>query len=301
MKSFWVLVSGLFLATSLPSLAYAQNITKYNNRAAFLADTGATSATGALPNVGRVIDIAVNPLGTYTLGSVTLALTTGSDDIAVGAAGTPAAPDWYLPTPGNDIALGFERMQVSTAAPVFSFGFDFVEPNTTMPPWGGTPVESTYEILLFNGPDLVGQVEFAGTAIPNDVVTFMGVWSDKAFNRVLINDITGDDDDEYFGEFYTGTTPAGCTLNLGLSYSGSTLSMNFEIGTAVPATWNVWLTYGTSSLISVLSIPIPAVTGVVLPVMAPLSSLGNIGILTTLNTASKGIACSAFKTVNTTP
>ena len=116
------------------------------------------------------------------------------------------------------MALGFERMQVATGGLVYSFGFDFIEPNVTMPPFGGTPVESTYEILLFKGPALVGQVRFEGADIPNDVQTFLGVWSDQPFDRIVINDVTGDDDDEFFGEFYTGVKPAGCTVKVDLSY-----------------------------------------------------------------------------------
>ena len=101
-------------------------------------------------------------------------------------------------------------------------------------------VESQVEILLFKGPALVGQAKFPGSTIPNNVVTFLGVWSDRPFDRVVINDTSGNDDDEYFGEFFTGTTPFGCTLALDLSYAAGTLTMNVELGSATAATWNVW-------------------------------------------------------------
>lgn len=300
MRTFLILSAASLLAAALPSLAYAQNITTFNNRAAFLAATGATNASGALPNDGRVLDVTVNPLGTYSLGSLTLGLTTGSNNVAVG--GATVLADWYPPAPGNEIALGFENVQVSTSGPVFSFGFDFIEPDTTVQAWGGAPVESTYELLLFNGEDLVGQVEFSGASIPNDVVTFLGVWSDKTFNRVVINDLTGDDDDEYFGEFYTGTVPARCTLNLGLTHTGGSLTMNFDLGITTPATWNVWITFGTNSMVPLWTLPIAAVTPTVsFPVSFPFPSLGNVGVLTTLTTPAQGVACSAFKTVGTTP
>ena len=93
MKPFLALVVGLILV-ALPASAHAQTVKTYNSKAAFLADTGATSATGALPNVGKVVDVTVDPLGTYTLGSLTFGLTVGGDNIAVGAAGTAAAPDY---------------------------------------------------------------------------------------------------------------------------------------------------------------------------------------------------------------
>ena len=292
---FVVLILGLFL----PALAHAQNTKIYQSKAAFLADTGATTATGAIPVAGRVVDVAVDPLGTYTLGSLTFGLTVGGDNIAVGA--VLGVPDWYPDTPGiNEIALGFERMQVTTAAPVFSFGFDFIEPDANTQTWGGVPEESTYEILLFDGPALVGQALIAGTSIPNDVQTFIGVWNDRPFNRVVINDTSGNDDDEYFGEFYTGTTAPGCTLNLGLSYTGGILTLNFDLATAVPVTWNAWLAFGTNSLVPLWSVPLPAVSPAVsFPIPFPFPSLGGIGILTTLNTAAGGVVCSSFKTIGT--
>lgn len=217
-RTFIVVGATLLSLAGFSTAAQAANIKTYlDNKAAFLADTGASSATGPLPDVGRVLDINVDPLGTYTLGSLTFALTVGSNNVAVGATGSGAEPDWYpegAPDGINDIALGYENMQVSTASPVYALGFDFIEPDTTMPSFGGTPVESTYEVLLFDGLALVGQAQFAGTDIPNDVHTFLGVWSDTPFDRVLINDVTGNDDDEFFGEFYTGTAayaPSGIT------------------------------------------------------------------------------------------
>jgi hypothetical protein len=302
MKTVVVLFGGLVLTGALAPPAQAGEVRAYQDKAAFLAATSATSATGPLPDVGMVLDVGIDPLGTYTLGSLTFSLTEGSDNLAVGAVGTPAAPDWYPLTPQNEMALGFERMQVATGGLVYSFGFDFIEPNVTMPPFGGTPVESTYEILLFKGPALVGQVRFEGADIPNDVQTFLGVWSDQPFDRIVINDVTGDDDDEFFGEFFTGVKPAGCTVKVDLSYAGGTFTMNVELGTATPRTWNAWLVYGASSQARLLSIPLPSVTPTLsFPISFPLPSLGRVGLLTTMATASEGISCSDFKTVSTVP
>jgi hypothetical protein len=302
MKAIAVLVGTLVLAGALAPPAFADDVKTYYNKAAFLAATSAASATGPLPDAGTVLDSSVDPSGTYTLGSLTFALALGSDNMAVGAVDTAAAPDWYPQTPGNDMAFGWERIQVSTSGPVYSFGFDIVEPDVTMPPFGGTPEESTYEFLLFNGPLLVGHVLFDGTKIPNDVETFIGVWSDKPFDRVVINDISGSDDDEFLGEFYTGTTPSGCTANLDLAYAGGTFTMNFEIGTATPKTWNVWLVYGANSFVRLLSAPLPAIApSVSFPLSFPLPSMGTIGVLTTLATPAGGISCSAYKTISTTP
>jgi len=108
--------------------------------------------------------------------------------------------------PGNDIALGYENLQVqvATTAPVYALGFDFYEPNATMPPFGGTPVDSTFEGVMYSGAAEVGRFTFNA---PDDEPAFIGVWSVRPFNRVTISDTTGNDDDEYFGQFYTGTNP----------------------------------------------------------------------------------------------
>jgi hypothetical protein len=163
-------------------------------------------------------------------------------------------------------------------------------------------VESDYEILLFDGPALVGQAVFPGAATPNDVVSFLGVWSDRPFDRVVINDISGNDDDEYFGEFYTGTTPFGCTLSIDVSYASGTFTMDFELGSATAATWNAWFTYGASSLVSLWSVAIPAIAPPVkFPVAFALPPLHGVGVLTTVTVPGQGIVCSAFKTVAATP
>ena len=39
------------------------------------------------------------------------------------------------------------------------------------------------------------------------MVSFVGVWSDTAFNRVEIRETVGGLDDDYFGEFFSGATP----------------------------------------------------------------------------------------------
>ena len=303
MKVTVVLVGGLMLTSALARPAHADSVRTYFNKAKFIADTGATSATGPLPDVGIILDADVDPpVSSYTLGTVTFGLTLGSDNVFMGANGTPAFPDWYPGTPGNDMAFGWERFQVSMSGLVYSFGFDIVEPDVTMPFFGGTPEESTYEFLLFNGNLHVGTVLFDGKAIPNDVETFIGVWSDKPFDRVVINDLSGSDDDEFLGEFYTGTTASGCTAILDLSYAGGTFTMNVELGTASPRTWNVWLVYGASSQAKLFSVPLPALPSAVsFPISFPLPSIGRVGLLSTLATASEGIACSDYKVVSTAP
>jgi hypothetical protein len=187
----------------------AATLQVFETKATFLAATGAADATGRLPDLGDVAT-AVNPAGSATVGSITFSLAPGGESLSIGAGGTGAAPDWYPQTPGHDIALGFENLRVETAEPVFALGFEIVEPDATMPAWGGTPVDSSFQIRLFLGGVAVG--DFITGNLPKDVVTFIGVWSDTAFDRVEIVDLTGNDDDEYFGRFYTGTSAAAATV-----------------------------------------------------------------------------------------
>ena len=107
MKTIMFLVGGLVLTSALAPKAHADDVKLYFDKAAFIADTGASSATGPLPDVGVVLDADVDPpVSSYVLGSLTFGLTLGSDNVAVGAAGTAAEPDWYPQTPGNDMAFG---------------------------------------------------------------------------------------------------------------------------------------------------------------------------------------------------
>ncbi len=181
------------------------------DKAAFLA-AGAISASGPLPNLGTV--------GSAKLGSVNLGIGPGGDDLSIGAFGAGVEPDGYELLPGNDIAQGYENLLVEMDAPVHSFGLDFVQPDATLPPWAGTPVDSTFEMRLYAAGVPIGQVQFS--SIPVDVVTFLGVCSDTTFDRVELVDVTDSpyvDDDEFYGEIYTGPGPHVWN-NLGYGLAG---------------------------------------------------------------------------------
>ncbi|MDH3669561.1 MAG: hypothetical protein OES46_00145 [Gammaproteobacteria bacterium] len=197
-----VLLAAVTALVSFGIQAQATLLT-FDDKAAFLAATGASSATGPLPNVGGV---STN----RTVGSATFINRTSG--FFIGAVGVPQVPtgDWYAPLPGNDIAINQrENIDVAFASPVFSMGFDFAEPDVTMPvPYGnqGRPfgVDSTFMVTLIDGATPVDTFTFNA---PDDVISFVGVWSDTAFDRAEIREIEGGIDDEYFGEFYTGTIP----------------------------------------------------------------------------------------------
>ncbi|MCC6659737.1 MAG: EF-hand domain-containing protein [Phycisphaerales bacterium] len=200
-----ILAVPMLVATAGLAAAAVGQIAVFDDRAAFLAATSGASATGPIPDLGAVVT-KPNPTGATSVGSVVISLAPGGDSLAIGGAGVATLPagEWYPESPGNDIALGWENLMLETTAPVYALGFDLWEPNATMPSWGGVPDDSTFEVTLYSAGVQVGQFQFNP---PDDVEAFAGVWSAVAFDTVTVIDITLNDDDEYFGEVYTGDTP----------------------------------------------------------------------------------------------
>jgi len=245
----------LFLTFTLaPSMA-AATLQTFTDKAAFLAATGATSATGPLPDLGLI------PSGEVTLGSITVFASDATGAFYVGASGVPTVePDWYPGTPGNDMAFGFEDFEVYSATPIHALGFELVEPNVTMPPWGAAPVPSPYKVTLYNDDTdtLVGEFIFDA---PDDALAFVGVWSDQAFTRATITDTTGDHDDEYFGEFWSGNTPAPPAVFTALALSGAAVPGASGVFTSFPqspvlaASGAAFLGLGSAGSFGIYSIP----------------------------------------------
>ena len=81
-------------------------------------------------------------------------------------------------------------------------------------------------------------------------------------------------------------------MNLDLSYAGGTFTMNFELGTATPRTWNVWFVYGKKAATRQFALAIPVLPVETRRVSIPLTPRGEVGILSTLQKAGEGVACS---------
>ncbi len=109
------------------------------------------------------------------------------------------------------------------------------------------------------------------------------------------------------GAYELGITEA-CILDLTLHYkvvnandpaADGKLTMDFEIGTQEPATWDLWVVIPGTGVFSVWSLPLPVIDPSVSPSLSfPLPSMGAIGFLTALST-SEGITCSDWATVDT--
>jgi hypothetical protein len=197
MKRTWaVFVASVVLAAAASP---AQALLIFNDRSTFLAATGASSATGPLPDVGFVP-------GAFTVGTVTFSITAPSSALFIGTGG--AFPgDWTTALPGADIAISdVENLNADLAAPVYSLGFDFNEPSlggqATNTCFVAVCTDSTFLVTLLSGGSVVGSFTYNA---PDDVAAFVGVWSTVAFDRVEIRDLTATIDDEYWGQFYTGT------------------------------------------------------------------------------------------------
>jgi len=198
-----ILFLGFFVVFSLIEIPNANAaITTYFDKATFLSNTGSTSATGALP------DLALIPGGaaaSQTVGTVTFTITPPSSELYIGATGINPVPgfDWTSLNPGPDIGISdIENLNADLSSPVFALGFDIVEPTTGIGCNNTTCVDTTFSVTLKNGPTTVDSFQFNA---PDDVLAFVGVQSDTAFDRVEIRDVTANIDDEYFGEFYSST------------------------------------------------------------------------------------------------
>ena len=175
------------LAMCLVTADADASVIQFTNRAAFLQRTGAIDQP-PVPNVG--------PVSTpYVLGDMTITLGTGALQLVTG--------DWTVHIPGNEFLIeGTENFVISLSSSVYAFGF--VEPEFD-PNVGGPFVDSLFWVRLYNSDAPVTSFYFDR---PNDQLTFVGMWTESAFNRIEIREILGSADNEFFANFLTGGTPS---------------------------------------------------------------------------------------------
>jgi len=89
----------------------------------------------------------------------------------------------------------------------YAFGFEMFEPTSSALNIGcnTTCVDSTFVVQLFAGSTSLGSF----TLTPqNDTVQFFGFWNSVAFDKITITETVGSNDNEYFGNFYSGGRPS---------------------------------------------------------------------------------------------
>jgi len=196
--------TALVFALLNASPAFA-GITFFDDQATFLSATGATSATGPLPSLP-------NPhLSSAHIGSVTFYDVNGNG-FWVGGLENYSPSDFTLLLEGHELAINStENLDVVFDAPVYSAGFQFAEPGPQPSMNASSPYandvnypfyDSIFTVTLKSNTTVVEVFTFNA---PDETASFVGVWSDVAFDRMEIRETSGGIEDEYFGQFYTGS------------------------------------------------------------------------------------------------
>ena len=200
-RSRILVLAGVVLAMGMQ--ADAALIT-YSSKGSFLADTGASSATGALPEAG-----AVGP--GFTVGSVSFTTLSGQLFMGTGGLFPTQVTDWSASLPGSDIAIsGVESFQVDLAAPVYLAGLRLLRAERLQHRLSG------HRRLL----RCVFRLNLPGDLFPGRRARRIfhlqrarrhgGLRRGLvrlAFDRVEITDLTTTIDDDYWGDFYTADHP----------------------------------------------------------------------------------------------
>ena len=168
-------------------------------------------STGAMESATSLLDYSTGYVGTHVnLGDVHI----------YNSHGMYVGPSWTTRLAGNDLAVnGYENLDITIDDPVYSFGFQFVEPEHD-PNVNAIFVDSTFRVTVLDGTNTLESFTYNA---PNDQAWFVGLWSDTAFDTVQIREITGGNENEFFGRFYTGTVPVpepSALLLIGVGLTG---------------------------------------------------------------------------------
>lgn len=194
------LIGPIGVVLAIASLPVFADTSIFSDKGTFLSETGAAAASSAYLDVGRV------PGDTLSAGSLTITLGAGATQLYSGTGGSSGTvnEDWTTLLPGADLAIsGPENLNIALAAPVFSFGYDIVEPESG-PNINAPFVDSSFTVTLSLGGAPVTSFSFNPA---NDTAAFIGVWSDSPFDHVSIVETTplSGGENEFYGRFYTGT------------------------------------------------------------------------------------------------
>jgi hypothetical protein len=190
-------VALLALGSLSMSLAATAATITYSNEATFVSETKSELLT--LPN-------ANGPNGPRTVtidGELTL------DNFSDGGfvAGPTIIGYWNL-GPNYLVKNGTEEFDLIPLKTVYAIGFSLYEPTSADQLNGcnklltGGCKDSTFQIELFSGATSLGSYSIQP---PNNAFNFYGYWTSDPISKVTIRETTGNDDNEFFGRFMTGT------------------------------------------------------------------------------------------------
>lgn len=160
----------------------------WTDQAAFLAATGATNASGEIPDLGRLDAAWAGP-------GITVSRLPRASALYLGGEGRSDSP---LGGPAISVE-GFTDLRVESGMPVYGLGFEFAEAGPGGSGDGGNFVDSVFEATLWSGTQRVGRVQFNVT---NDVKAFLGLASSRAFDRLELLEIEGSTDREWLGQIH---------------------------------------------------------------------------------------------------
>jgi hypothetical protein len=195
-----LLVSAIMACSTVASAGIISS-GPYADDAAFSLASGATSLTGALPNLNGSQGTSV------TLGGATV---TAGNAIFVGN-------NWSSLLPGgNAIAIsGVENIGISVNTGLASaFGFYFHEPSVSKDRLDGCNTgckDSTFNISFSLGGTYVADIDFISA---KDQRVFFGAILDENFDSVSVRETVGSNDNEFFGEMFVAQVPEPASLTL---------------------------------------------------------------------------------------
>lgn len=193
--SLLVSLLGAWTASCLQCKTADAAFVVYLDKDSFLSTTGATDATGPLPDsnfIGNIGGAAPGPsttVGSISYQAVRYRFFDFSDRFG-----------------GNELAISFgadgiahESLNIVAESKVTAMGFDFVEPEND-PFVNAAFADSTFTVSVNDADSTLFTFTFNA---PNDAAAFVGVAGDEDFDSLEIRETTGGDENEFYGRVYT--------------------------------------------------------------------------------------------------
>ncbi len=194
--------AGVLLSCCAPPALAAAIV--FSNEADFKAATAATLHELPTTTAGTYTIVTTDGLLTLTTGGISGTTTLHSNTEVTTGVSRLDGPDLGIggvESFDGSVTLGGDR---------YAFGFGIYEPTVADLTGCNTApiapcVDSTFTITLFHNNAQVGSAFTLSPA--NDTAVFWGVHTSFAFDAFKVRETIGSNDNEFFGTFYTGSTP----------------------------------------------------------------------------------------------